>query len=107
MGAWMRLRLLTAALLLATGPAFAATQTIVQKGRQFRPAEITIAKGDSLTVTNDDDFIHQIYVAGPGFSFDSDEREPGQNITQAFTASGTFEVRCHIHPKMKLVVHVK
>ena len=81
--------------------------TIVQKGRQFRPAEITIAKGDSLTVTNDDDFIHQIYVAGPGFSFDSDEREPGQNITQAFTASGTFEVRCHIHPKMKLVVHVK
>jgi plastocyanin len=93
--------------LLAAGPAFAASHTIVQKGRQFRPAEITIARGDSLMVTNDDDFIHQIYVSAPGFSFDSDEREPGQNITETFTAAGTFEVRCHIHPKMKLLVHVK
>ena len=104
----MMLRPILSVLALAcmAGPALAAGQTIVQKGRQFRPAEVTINRGDSLTVTNDDEFIHQIYVSAANFSFDSDERGPGQNITQSFTAAGTFEVRCHIHPKMRLVVHV-
>ncbi len=95
--------------LLLPAAAFAADEahTIVQKGRAFRPAEVSINRGESLTFTNNDDFIHQIYVDGSGFSFDTDEKNPGQNITETFTASGTFEVRCHIHPKMKLVVHVK
>lgn len=90
-------------------PARAAdpAHTIVQKGRSFRPAEVTINRGESLTFTNNDDFIHQVYAQSRGFSFDSDERNPGENITQTFTASGTFEVRCHIHPKMKLVVRVR
>ncbi len=103
----MKMILLCAGLLAAALPALAADHTIVQKGRAFKPNEISIVRGDTLTVTNDDEFIHQIYVASPGFNFDTDEREPGQNITQSFTAAGTFEVRCHIHPKMKLVVHVK
>ena len=89
--------------------AFAADEahTIVQKGRAFRPAEVTISRGESLTFTNNDDFIHQVYVQGPVFSFDTDEKNPGQNITETFTTAGTFEVRCHIHPKMKLVVRVR
>ena len=96
--------------LLAVTPiaAFADdAHTIVQQGRTFRPGEVTINKGEALTFTNNDEFIHQIYVNGNNFNFDSDERAPGQNITQSFTQSGTFEVRCHIHPKMKLVVHVR
>jgi plastocyanin len=78
--------------------------TIAQQGRAFHPSEVTINRGESLTFTNNDEFIHQIYVTG---LFDTDERSPGQNITENFPQSGTFEVRCHIHPKMKLVVHVK
>ena len=70
---WLALFLLTA------GPAFAPTShTIVQKGRAFHPGEITINRGESLTFTNDDDFIHQIYVQGR-FSFDTDEKNPGEN----------------------------
>jgi plastocyanin len=100
---------LLALLVLAPAPAFAADEahTVVQKSRAFHPTEVTINRGESLTFTNNDEFIHQIYVPGPGFSFDSDEKNPGENITETFTASGTFEVRCHIHPKMKLAVHVK
>jgi len=96
-------------LLLLSTAAFAADEahTIVQKGRAFRPAEVSINRGESLTFTNNDDFIHQIYVQSAGFSFDTDEKNPGQDITETFTAPGTFEVRCHIHPKMKLVVRVK
>lgn len=91
-------------LLLAPAIAFAdGAHTIIQKGRRFAPAEVTIRAGESLIFTNDDEFIHQIYSQD---LFDSDERSPGQTLTEAFPRNGTFEVHCHIHPKMKLVVHV-
>lgn len=94
------------ALLLLSSAAFAADEahTIIQKGRAFHPAEVTINHGESLTFTNNDEFIHQIYAEG---AFDSDERNPGENLTEKFPTAGTFEVHCHIHPKMKLVVHVR
>jgi plastocyanin len=95
--------------LLVPLTAFAAddAHVIAQKGRAFHPGEVTINRGESLTFTNDDEFIHQIYVAGDGFDFDSDEKNPGEDLTETFTVPGTFEVRCHIHPKMRLIVHVK
>ena len=94
------------AILLLLIPVAAIAQdsrTIVQKGRRFIPTEVSINRGASLTFTNADEFIHQMYVDG---LFDSDERLPGQTLTEAFPKTGTFEVRCHIHPKMKLVVRV-
>ena len=78
--------------------------TVSQKGRAFRPAEVTIARNEALTFTNEDSFIHQIYVDG---LFDSEEKAPGENINQTFTKSGTFQVRCHIHPTMRMTVRVK
>jgi plastocyanin len=87
--------------------AFAAqTQRIVQHGRAFNAATVTIAAGDTLEFNNEDDFIHQIYVQSPSFNFDSEEQPPGQLITLRFLVKGSFEVRCHIHPKMLLKVDV-
>jgi plastocyanin len=95
---------LLALLLLAPSLGFSDDMhTIIQKGRRFSAEEVTIRRGDSLTFTNNDEFIHQIYSPD---QFDSDERAPGQTLTETFTQSGTFEVHCHIHPKMKLLVHV-
>ena len=82
----------------------AGSTTVVQKGRAFRPGDVTINRGDSLVFTNDDSFIHQIYVNG---LFDSDEKSPGENLNETFPRSGTFQVRCHIHPTMRMTVHVK
>jgi plastocyanin len=82
----------------------AAELTVVQKGRAFHPAEISINHGQTLTFTNEDSYIHQIYVDG---LFDSDERAPGQNLNETFPNAGTFQVRCHIHPTMRMTVHVK
>ncbi len=95
--------LLAIALTLAPLAASAADVTVIQKGRRFAPTELTIRAGDSVTFTNDDEFIHQMYSDG---LFDSAEKKPGQTLTEVFARSGTFEVRCHIHPKMKLVVRV-
>lgn len=89
--------------LLTAAPAFAENHVIIQQGRTFHPGEVTVHKGDTLTFTNNDEFIHQVYS---GDLFDSEERNPGQTLVQPFTRAGTFEVHCHIHPKMKLIVHV-
>ena len=90
--------------MLAPLAASAQTGTVIaQKNRRFTPATVTIPRGAALTFTNDDEFIHQVYVDG---LFDSAEKAPGEKLTEAFSRSGTFEVKCHIHPKMKLVVRV-
>jgi len=79
---------------------------VVQKNRMFHVKELEIARGEVVRFINQDEFLHQIYVKSPNFSFESDEQAPGKNIEIKFPA-GTFEVRCRIHPKMLLLVHAK
>ena len=100
---------IAAATLLSCAAAVLAddANTIVQNGRAFHPNEITIAAGTTLDFSNQDDFLHQIYVDTEGFNYDSAEQEPGQVFHITFPTAGTFAVRCHIHPKMLLTVHVK
>ena len=100
----MRKLLLLLMLLPVAAMAADGDRVIVQKGRAFRPGEVTISRGESLTFTNADSFIHQIYVNG---MFDSEEKGPGEVINESFPRAGTFQVRCHIHPTMRLIVHVK
>jgi len=85
----------------------AAVHRIAQKGRVFAISDITIPRGDTVLFTNDDEFLHQIYVDSKIMSFDSPEQAPGQTIEVNFPRSGTFPVRCHIHPKMLLTVRVE
>lgn len=84
----------------------AQSHRIVQHGRAFTVTQVSIAAGDTLEFSNDDEFIHQIYIESPQLHFDSEEQPPGQLITVKFPVAGHFEVRCHIHPKMLLKVDV-
>ena len=90
-------------LVLAIGPA-AADAVVTQTSRAFRPTDVTVNRGEAVTFTNDDSYIHQIYVDG---LFDSEEKGPGENLNETFPRSGTFLVRCHIHPTMRMTVHVR
>ena len=99
--------LLAIALLLASASAFAASLHVAQKHRSFSPSVVTIQRGDSIEFSNDDEFLHQIYVDSKAMNFDSAEQPPGQTISVVFSQPGTFQVRCHIHPKMLVTVHVK
>ncbi len=82
--------------------------TISQKGREFHPGTITIARGETINIVNDDaDLLHHAYIDSPKFSFDSGDQKPGSITPVTFTVAGDFNVLCAIHPKMLLVVHVK
>lgn len=109
----MQTRLITlgAAALAVTISAIAAFAsggvTVVQNNRSFNPDVIEIAKDTIVHFANEDEFIHQIYVKSDSTNFDSAEQVPGTTIDIPFDAAGTFSVRCHIHPKMRLTVTVK
>jgi len=89
--------------------AVSASQIVVsQKGREFNPGEISLSRGDSIQIVNDDgDLLHHAYIDSKKFSFDSGDQQPGSKTNIVFTETGDFIVRCAIHPKMKLSVHVK
>lgn len=80
---------------------------IAQKDRAFSLSTLTIAPGDTIRFTNEDGFLHQIFVHSPGLTVDSDEQRPGQNVDVLFPVAGTFHVLCAIHPKMALQVDVR
>jgi plastocyanin len=82
--------------------------SISQKGREFHPGEISIKRGETIQIVNDDaDLLHHAYVDSPTFSFDSGDQKPGSVTPVTFPAAGDFDVLCAIHPKMRLVVHVQ
>jgi plastocyanin len=82
--------------------------TVSQKGREFHPGEISINRGETVRIVNDDgDLLHHAYVDSPSFSFDSGDQKPGSITPVTFPVTGDFKVLCAIHPKMLLVVHVR
>ena len=48
--------------------------------------------------------MHNVYARTPGHQFDMGARAPGQADTVRFARPGTVEIRCAIHPKMRLTV---
>ena len=105
--------ILTASILLflavAVRVGFAlGTEVIVsQKDRAFSPNAVELALGQTLSIHNDDQFVHDVLVNSENFSFDSGEQAIGQNVQIKFPAAGHYRVTCAIHPKMRLEVEVK
>lgn len=88
--------------------AASSTYQVSQRGRDFQPNQISIRRGETVRVVNDDaDLLHHVYIASDTFRFDSNDMEPGSKVDIKFPAAGDFNVLCGIHPKMKLSVHVE
>ena len=95
--------------MLVAGAAFSAGPHLVsQAGREFRPKEISINRGETVQIVNDDgDLLHHLYVDSDQLQFDSGDQKPGSRTNIDFSKTGTFTVLCAIHPKMKLTVQVR
>jgi len=99
---------LAAVALIPALTALAAAPVVVnQVRRAFSVRELHIKRGDTVRFNNVDEFLHQVYVESPTFKYSSSEQSPGQLVDVVFTSSGTFEVKCEIHPKMTMTVTVE
>lgn len=84
-----------------------AGETIVaQREITFVPERIDVKVGSTVVFVNDDRFGHNVYSETPGADFDIGRQPAGQRTPVVFRRAGTFEVRCRIHPKMRLEVAV-
>jgi len=86
----------------------AASVNIDQNNLKFAPNTATIKAGDALVFMNNDDVTHNINVIdADGDAADQGLQKPKQSITTKFDKAGEFQVRCAIHPKMKMTVTVQ
>lgn len=93
--------------MVAFPAATAPLVTVAQRNRSFPVPEVSVARGTVVRFTNEDDYPHQISVRGPGTAFDSDLIEAERFTELAFPGAGTFEVRCGVHPRMRMSIQVR
>jgi plastocyanin len=82
--------------------------TINIKNMIFAPPQITVAKGGTVTWTNNDNTTHTVVddlsnVGGPH----SGDIAPGSSYSFTFTKTGSFQYHCTIHPSMRGTIVVK
>ncbi|HEY5530671.1 MAG TPA: cupredoxin family copper-binding protein [Candidatus Anoxymicrobiaceae bacterium] len=81
----------------STGPAGTAqANTVTIKDLAFNPGALTIKVGDTVSWMNNDSTAHTVTATG----FDSGVLQPGSEFKHTFTAAGTFDYHCSIHPSM-------
>jgi plastocyanin len=94
----------------ASSPAAAvAGAQISIKGFAFNPNQPSVAKGATITWSNDDGTTHTVTSGVPGTpSGKFDQRvEPGKTFSFTFSESGTYEFFCNIHNSMRGTITVK
>ncbi len=95
----------------AAAPAPAVTpvagRVVSQREKSFFPASIRIARGQSVTVLNDDRRTHNVRIRQPTLDYNSGAQEPGESVVLKFDENGLFEAHCGIHPAMRLRIEVE
>lgn len=80
--------------------------TISQKGRKFTPDDVTVKKGDMVRFVNDDFYGHNVYSETEDAGFDIGLQPPGEERDVVLEKLGIVDVRCRIHPRMRLKITV-
>jgi plastocyanin len=105
-----RLRAACAAAALAAlgtaGALHAEDHVVVQRDKSFSQPEVTVHAGDRIVFKNEDSVSHNVFSRSPGSEFEVRAQLPGQETPVAFRTPGVAEVRCAIHPNMRLRVTV-
>ena len=85
--------------LLTAAPVLATNHNVAIQGMKFRPANITVAAGDTITFTNNDSAPHTA-TAGDG-SFDTGRLGKGESARVTIRDAGSTDYICRLHPMMK------
>jgi plastocyanin len=75
------------------------------EGMQFKPAALTVRRGDRITWVNKDLFPHT--ATGAKGMFDSASIPAGSSWSYVATESGTVAYACSFHPTMKATLTVR
>lgn len=81
----------------------APTASVMITSFSFQPETVTVAKGATVTWTNQDPMAHTV----TGTDFDSGSVGSGQTYSHVFDKAGTYEYHCTIHPSMKGTIIVQ
>lgn len=82
-----------------------ATYTIVMDATSYKPATVTLRRGDSIVWANKDLFPHTATSKAGGF--DSGVVATGKSWTWKATKAGEFPYACTFHPTMKGTLRVR
>jgi len=102
-----RVAALAVVLLSAASRGAAEDQVIVQQDKAFSQGQVVVQAGDRIVFSNRDAVTHNLFSRSPGFEFEVKVQLPGQDTPVTFERAGVAEVRCAIHPEMKLRVVVE
>ncbi|NUR25533.1 MAG: hypothetical protein HOV83_06735 [Catenulispora sp.] len=87
-------------------PVAAVGHSVSIAGFAYAPQNITVASGDSITWTNQDEAPHTVTTTSGPQAVDSPMLSKGQSFTFTFTAPGTYSYYCTVHPDMRAQVVV-
>ena len=94
-------------LLLASAPARADDEQVLQIKQAFEPTALTVAAGAKVAYVNADDVNHNLHQNAPdGTSTDMGVTKPGEIVNLSFPSVGLYTITCSIHPRMKMKVTV-
>lgn len=82
-----------------------AVHVVIIEGLQFKPASLTVRRGDRITWMNKDLFPHS--ATGPKGTFDSASIPANGSWSLVTEKSGTFVYTCLFHPTMKATLTVR
>jgi plastocyanin len=89
---------------VAEAAAPAAPLTIVIKSFKFKPAQLQIKAGQTVTFVNADDEAHALVTADKSFA--SGAIDPRASWRHTFTKAGRYALHCDYHPYMQAAIVV-
>ena len=89
---------LVAIAIAAVTPARAATIEVKIDNFTFNPKQVTVKAGDTVTWVNHDDIPHT--VTSKTMAFRSKALDSDDKFSFTFTAPGSFDYFCSLHPMM-------
>jgi plastocyanin len=92
-------------LTFAAGSAAGAEHAVDQKNNKFSMSELVVKVGDSVSFANSDAVKHNLTMVTPDEeSQDLGTEPPGKTVRFSVPKPGVYDVRCSIHPGMKMKI---